>query len=290
MSDKIRVSKFDEKYVGEDCVQIMTPFLDTMTLVNNNDILFHSRSHDDIEINSYLNDERRIQFPYHEIPAHRENDVEGMSVFCANQLYDFGKNYVLIRNGVVRECVAIKNNDGTFLFEKTLKTINKSVNHMSNGKMNNLFSELLSCSEGEKAYAIDINGNFIRAVSDDERHNNMLEFISYLEEKGIKYKYDGHSLEWFGKVDKDRIPNTSIPFNKPIFIVKLNGENIDIKLFEATYIENNFVKVAVSNIPVKPISLDVISILLNEDAEIIKEPIFQKKEKQYRKSFWRNRH
>lgn len=290
MSSKIRISKFDDKYVGEDCIQIMTPFLNTMTMVDNNEILFHSKSHDDIQINSYLSDERRTQFPYHDIPAHRGNNIEGMSVYYANQLQDFGKNYVLIRSGVVEERVVIKNNEGAFLFEKRLEPVNKSVDYMSIDKMENLFDELLSNKDNKKVFAIDIDGILLRRVSKEERKKKVDEFITYLGEKGIPYQYDGHHLNWNGEVDKDRIPNTSIPLNTPIFIVKLNGENIDIKLFEASYIENNLAKVSLSDIPVKSLSLDVISILLAEETKKIGEPTFYKKDKQHKKSIFRKRH
>ena len=51
MNNEVRISSFNDKYVGEDCIQIMTPFFNTMTLVDNNEILFHSKSYNNIEIN-----------------------------------------------------------------------------------------------------------------------------------------------------------------------------------------------------------------------------------------------
>ena len=205
-------------------------------------------------------------------------------------MHDFNKNYVLIRSGVVEQRIVIKNNEGTFLFEKILEPINKSINHMNTKKMYDLFDELLSNKSKEKTYAIDMDGILLRSVSKEEAKKKLDEFMMYLKKKRIPYEYDGYNLTWNGEVDKDIIPNTNIPINKPIFIIKLNRENIDIKLFEATYIESNFVKVSISDIPVKPLTLDVISIMLSETTKKLKEPTFCKKTKQHRKSFFRNRY
>ena len=64
------IQRIKSCYVADDCIQIMTPYRDGITILSQDDILFHYKKNSNYYINKYLQDERRKQFPYSNIPTH----------------------------------------------------------------------------------------------------------------------------------------------------------------------------------------------------------------------------
>ena len=58
------VQRIEKQYIGDDCIQIMIPYRNAVTVLNQEGILFHSKIDSDLYINKYLQDERRKSFPY----------------------------------------------------------------------------------------------------------------------------------------------------------------------------------------------------------------------------------
>lgn len=50
------VRKIENQYVGDDCVQIMIPYEDALTVFDQNGVLFHAQNNSRLYINKYLED------------------------------------------------------------------------------------------------------------------------------------------------------------------------------------------------------------------------------------------
>ena len=48
--------------VADDCIQVMIPYRDGITILSQDDILFHFKNNSNYYINKYLQDERRSNF------------------------------------------------------------------------------------------------------------------------------------------------------------------------------------------------------------------------------------
>ena len=104
------VQRVEGQYVGEDCLQIMIPYNKSLNLMSTDGIQFHYAPKD-FFINKYTEDERRLQFPYSNIPIHYTNNSQLGKITHVNQLLEFEKPYLLICDGVCREIYAIKNGE-----------------------------------------------------------------------------------------------------------------------------------------------------------------------------------
>ena len=92
-----RVEKLEKQYVGDDCVQIMVPFIDNLSIIDeaNNKTLFCHRKNGSY-VNLYVKDERRHQFPYSNIPMHFGIYKLEKCIYV-NQLLEFNKLYSINR-------------------------------------------------------------------------------------------------------------------------------------------------------------------------------------------------
>ncbi len=106
------VQRIPSHYVGESCIQIMAPYLlnKGFTMLNASGITYHYKPNSEFFVNKYLTDDRRIEFPYSQIPIHKGR--KGLTKFeYANQLIDFEQVYIEIHDGVIKETYAVKDGD-----------------------------------------------------------------------------------------------------------------------------------------------------------------------------------
>ena len=77
------IQKINSKYVGNDCIQIMLPYVnhDFMVLDNQGVIYVDSKGRHE---NHYLEDERRHNFPYSNRPIHKDKKY-GVKLTFVNQ-------------------------------------------------------------------------------------------------------------------------------------------------------------------------------------------------------------
>ena len=83
------VQKIKSCYVEDDCIQIMVPYKDEITILSQDDILFHYKKNSNYYINKYLQDERRKQFLYSNIPTHYSRVGLFDRRSYANQLFEY---------------------------------------------------------------------------------------------------------------------------------------------------------------------------------------------------------
>jgi len=277
MENNIKVAKMHKRYVGQDCAQLMIPYFTTMTVFNNSEMLFHAKGINNIEVNRYLYDERRKQFPYHDIPTHYTKKLFQKKLVYVNQICDFDKPYLLIRSGLPQQYYVSKTSDGAIVVQQNLETTNHDRKFFNTEEMHSFLRELITCNNGEQSYAIDMDGKFLNFVSKEERMLELNKFLDYLEENNIYYKYDGYTLNYGYVPDKSKIPSTMIPMDGPIFIVKINGSEIKIKLVEVTSMDKDYSRLSVYDLPLNKFTLEQISCLTSEASKTLKEPTISRR-------------
>ena len=85
------VRKVPSHYVSDDCLQQMLGYRDGVMIINSKGMIYEDTETD--KYNSYLTDERRFNFPYHNIPTHIQRF--GMRKYkFVNLILDYGKIYL----------------------------------------------------------------------------------------------------------------------------------------------------------------------------------------------------
>ena len=73
------IQMIKKEYVGEDCVQIMLKYKDKLAIKDaQENLIFYDNDSPEAThqyCNNYVNDERRKQFPYYDIPVHQERVI-----------------------------------------------------------------------------------------------------------------------------------------------------------------------------------------------------------------------
>jgi len=110
------VSRIKSHYVGEDCIQIMTGYIGGMIITSPKETIFHDQDGHDY-VHKYVEDERRKQFPYSNIPVHNRR-LWGLKWKFANQLLDFDTPYLRMSSEGVAESYAVKDGKQALLVNK----------------------------------------------------------------------------------------------------------------------------------------------------------------------------
>lgn len=85
-------------YVSDECVQVMEDYCGPYISIFGSKLLYHLTDEKNDHYNAYLSDLRRFSFPYNNIPSHVESSLLNGKVNYVNQLYDFDKKYVIIKD------------------------------------------------------------------------------------------------------------------------------------------------------------------------------------------------
>lgn len=127
--DNRYIQRIERSYVGQDCVQLMFPFEDYLKIerFGTSEILFHYEYNGYDYVNNYVKDERRLQFPYSNIPMHVGYSRLKKYTYV-NQLLEFDKIYVITRKvhsiehsgkTFVEFCKVVKDKDEAILVRAT---------------------------------------------------------------------------------------------------------------------------------------------------------------------------
>ena len=119
------LQRIDEAYVAADCVQLMFTYDKAMAIICGVDeeaklIFYHNKTQSSSNFrytNEYVNDERRKQFPYSNIPIHTKR-LLFKKYNVVNQLLNYDTIYQIIR----------ETNDGVFsMYCKVIKDGNSAI-------------------------------------------------------------------------------------------------------------------------------------------------------------------
>ncbi len=265
------VQRIQSHYVGDDCIQIMFPYQDTLTILNQDGMLYHHKPGSSVYVNKYLEDERRKQFPYSNIPTHFSK-VKFKKVAYTNQLLDFEKPYIRIGDGYFSESFVIKDNNQALL----ISSIMKPDNHVEHMTYDELLKYVGKHDSDEQVYYVYLSGalpsNNERLFPTEERiHSYIREQLSenisdfenaaknYESSVGRYLRENPMFLRYSSKNMRD-IDFSSIDFNVGIgdsmLIVRINKGNITIQGVEVMFVRENDYKVDIYDIPVTKYSLE----------------------------------
>ena len=279
------VQRIDSHYVGDDCVQVMFPYNEALTILNQDGMLFHHKPGSDVYVNKYLADERRKQFPYSNIPTHFSNIMFHKFAF-ANQLLDFEKPYIRIGDGFCSESYAVKDNNQALLINNIIKP-DEYTKHMTYDEILKLIGKN---NDEEQVFYVYPSGTLpsnedMILPTEEEIHNHIKESLSrnvrafereandpessvgrYLRDNPWFLDYVAESMKDinYSAIDFD------IKINNPILVVRINKGNIKIQCIEAMFIKENDYEVSINDIPVTKYTLEQLK--YSPKIKISKEP------------------
>lgn len=274
------VKKIMNKYIIGDTAQIMEGYKSTMSVISNSGIIFNARGIEpkDIEINTYLTDERREDFPYSDKPIHYSKKFLREKLLYINMLLRINKPHLVIKSGIPFVCYVSEINGKFVLITKPLCLSNCNRDYINEEKRRKLLDNLMTCEDNQKLYIIDAFGRQINlSASQEEKHKNFLEFLDYLDENNIKYEYDGATVNFHVLWDEviDKAPITSIIDETTTYFIKVDGKNIKVKSYEEKPTGKDYWRIKTSDVEID--SLESILAKITEPIEYLGEPVISKR-------------
>ena len=265
------IQKIESHYVGEDCVQVTFPYQKTLTIINPDGILYHHKPGSNLYINKYVEDERRNQFPYSNIPNHFSK-IMFKKISVTNQLLDFEKPYIRIGDGYFFESFVVKDNNQALLVNNTIKPISNTL-HMT-------YDELLKYvganNFDERVYYVYLTGEIplnseVLFPTEEEIYSGikeqLLENVSYFEDEAKKIlSSDGRRLidnikflnyikKCMKSIDYSLI-DFNVAINDPMLIIRINNGDITMQGINVTFVKENDYRVGIYDIPVTKYTLE----------------------------------
>lgn len=272
------VLRINSWYVGEDCVQVMIPYKNAITILDRNGIVYHHKKGSEIFTNNYINDNRRTQFPYHSIPTHYAK-VLGSKYKYTNQIFDFDQLYIRINNGKIIESFVVKDSNEALLVNKIMPFIEKS-SFKTRKEMEDIFKQ--TSNDNEEIYYLYLDGSMSHqlTVSSEESiyttiKNQLLKDVSILK-KHISYENGSEFSRYFevndyflkfiekniDKLDLNELElNMQLFGGKTIILIKTNGTDISIQGYDVYFISPDCYKVDSYDIPVTKYTLEQLKYL-----------------------------
>lgn len=271
------IQRIKSYYVADDCIQTMVPYRDGITILSQNDILFHCKKNSNYYINKYLQDERRKQFPYSNIPTHYSRVGLFDRRSYVNQLFEYDKPYIRIVDGNIIESYAIKDNDEALLINKVMPTF-KRTGYRTRDELEKLLDK--SSYPNDNVYFLYLDGgiypeNEYKIASEEKITQSTKEYMQKNVDSlkvniktqcnptnivGDYLDIDSCFLDFIQKKIYDFSINDisfEIPlYDKPILIIKTNNEEISIQCVEIFFVNHNNYKVNFYDIPVTKYTLE----------------------------------
>lgn len=123
------IQDIEKKYVADDCVQVMFRYKNWLGIKKDGkDIVYF---HDRLErepgnyINKYMEDERRHQFPFSDIPMHTER-IRFSKYITVNQILEYDTIYTIVRE-LDNEELKKQGNEALKLYCKVVKSNDSAI-------------------------------------------------------------------------------------------------------------------------------------------------------------------
>lgn len=268
------VQKIERQYVGDDCVQIMIPYRNAITILSQDGMLYHHKPGSDVYINKYLEDERRKQFPYSNIPTHYSRVGMFKKMTYANQLLEFEKPYFRVGDGLFLESFAVKDNNSALLINSIMQP-DKHIEHMTYAELLQLVSKRDSDEQtfyvyldgsinpdGEELFPTEeriynyISNRLTKNLRDFEKEESDYNSSigAYLRDNPWFLRYIGNSLKDinFSSIDF----NIRIGYDASLLIVRINKGVMTIQGIEVAFVKKDDYRVEIYDIPITKYSLE----------------------------------
>lgn len=264
------IQKIESQYVGRDCIQIMMPYLESLTVISDDGIQYHFVPDSDNYINKYLEDKRKKQFPYSNIPIHYTKNNESREITEVNQLIDFERPYLLVGDGFYRELYAIKKGSEALLVNNPI-TSDKKIKHMTYTEL----MDYISKRDEEELYYINMDGYLFDQDSiptEEELFDYIKNVLSMIitdfeaEKNNPNSKPLGdflrkyHIFLDYAKECMKEIDFSLIDFNTrliaPFLVVRLKEGNIEVEEIEPIFTKLNDYKITTRQLHINRYSLE----------------------------------
>lgn len=263
------VEKMHSHYVADNYIQIMLAYRNYLILFGNSDLMYFKNfieSNPSIREGSrnvYLEDERRNNFPYSQIPEHIER-VLFRKLNFVNQILDFEKPYIRINDGFITKITAFKDGDEAVVHTKILngklcdrrtKTITREEleTYLKTGSL-----EQLDENEYEDTGIFDMNGLLYNPKVELEQKwiDEEKKRLSRIIDESDRYKESTKNELQRAISTLDDI-SPFVMTQKIMIKFKQNGE-IKIDAFVVKYLERGKYEIALADLPVTMESLSMI--------------------------------
>lgn len=263
------VAKMHSHYVADDYIQIMLAYRNYLILFGNSDLMYFKNfieSNPSIREGSrnvYLEDERRNNFPYSQIPEHIER-VLFRKLNFVNQILDFEKPYIRINDGFITKMTAFKDGNEALVHTKILngKLCDKRTKTITREELETYLKtgslEQLDESEYEDTSIFDMNGTLCNPEIELEQKWIDLEKerLSRLIDESDGYKESTRSELQRAISTLDDI-SPFVLTQKAMIKFKQNGE-VKIDAFAIKYLERGKYEITLADLPVTMESLSMI--------------------------------
>ncbi len=264
------IEKIHSHYVADNYIQIMLGYSNYLLLFGNNDLMYYKSFIESDSLiregskNVYLEDERKNNFPYSQIPEHIERVLLFRKLIFVNQILDFEKPYIRINDGFITKMTAFKDGDEALvhmkilndkLCDKRTKTITREEleTYLKTGSL-----EQLDENEYLDTSIFDMNGILHNSGLESEQKwiDEEKERLSRIIDESNSYKKSTKSELQKAISSLDDI-SPFVLTQKIMIKFKKNGE-IKIDVFVVKYFEREKYEIALANLPVTMESLSMI--------------------------------
>lgn len=291
MMDEKIVRKIEECYVGEDCVQVELPYVETLSVFSKEGMLFHDEGDADFYVNQYMEEERRHQFPYSNIPIVHTKKY-GQEMTYINQLFQFNQSYLIVQDQKIKECYVVKDTKNAYMLTRDIE-----------GYVNEVEMPREEFIEFVKSSLIDNNQEIILwngkttsfsekeliVRSEKQRLEDIKESLKKLcevlrDDSQIRSKISSYLLPFpqffqlleqcLQKADlKDLEFDIPILNDEQVLFCKCNGEETSITKLEMAYVQENRYRVTKLKYETTDYPLEEIKYLMGPIEEPEKIPI-----------------
>lgn len=261
----MKAEKIPEHYVSSGYIQDMIAYREHLTMFGSDGIIYCDEGNS-IIINKYLEDERRKEFPYSNIPIHCKK-VGFQKLKYTNQILDFEKPYLAISSDIIVEKYVLKDEEQALLITSILSE-DKYTKYMN---YNELLRYIGKRNEDEKVYYI--NANTLSASKNlSFNEEKIYEYIKhkYIDLSKVLRRFSSSEIAFYDRnnpwflnyIDQcsKNLDYSLIDFNIEIddkyLIVRVNNGEISIQSIEVVFVKKDEYKVLICNIPVNRYTLE----------------------------------
>lgn len=254
--------KINDLYTNSECIQLMLGFKNNLLFYGNNDLMYYSG--DDFTINKYLDEERKIGFPYSSIPEHVER-VFFNKINFVNQILDYNKTYIKINDNYISKLVVYRDNLDVFLQTRILnndfleptnillnrREIEDYLNYGSLGNsLINKYSKVFICDICCNTYSPELP-SFSKILEDEKEKIRNIDL-------DLDECYKRQVKELIYLIDKlDYVEPFKLVSNKLMIKFNNNG-NVEVEAIDIIYINKDTYKLIIYPLPIKMDTLDEI--------------------------------
>lgn len=271
------VTRLTPHCIGENCVQVMVPYKHSLTHLNKDGILYHFIPDSYLHINKYIEDERRKQFPYFNIPTHREK--LGYHILnYTNQIFNYDEPYISIGDGHIVESYVVKDGNSALMLTKKLNETDR-ISYMTRMELEKLFQK---SSDDEQLYTMNLGGGFyeedysieipseetILSCAKTQLMKNLEEYKKSIlpSDRSIlpkPFNESGVNLleNCINNMSVDCLLENTKFINDDIVVVRVKNKDISINVYSIRFIKPENYKVSISDVPVTKYTLEQLKFL-----------------------------